>query len=248
MDESFSYSPSEQSSEHQVECSQVSLRSVGSQMSISTAGSVQPPNSTYEKRIHKHFGFRSNRRKRGKMTVVRKLKYPKASTMSTEISVELPCSPVLIIPESYSSDCNSNVVLNIAVFKEVLDSMAKCSRCDSWLELAETGTSSDSASFQSLKCTSCESLNKFWSVGGYSHGKLSIGHSDIPKRNSIVYSSVLAGRLMGIGWHQLFLYHSMLNIPGPVTSRNFRIVQGNILVAAEATAIECMHDKCPRPN
>ena len=56
----------------------------------------------------------------------------------------------------------------------------------------------------------------------------------------MVYTSVMAGRLTGIGWRKLFLYHSMLNIPGPLTPRNFGKVQIDILLAAEVTAEESM--------
>ena len=130
--------------------------------------------------------------------------------------------------------------MNLAAFRQVLDSMENCSSCDGRQELVEAGTSSGSPSYISLQCSTCDSKRNFWSVGDHSRGKFSIGISEIPKRNSIVYSSVMAGRLIGIVWHKLFLYHSMLNIPGPITSRNFRIVQANNLLAAEATAIVSM--------
>ena len=122
------------------------------------------------------------------------------------------------ISEPDCSTSSSNVVVNLAVFQQVLDSMAKCSHCDGRLVLVETGTSSGCASYLSMKSSICKLNDKFWSVGGYSHDKLSIGSSEIPKRNSMVYCSVLAVRLMGIGWHTLFLYHSMLIILGPVTN------------------------------
>ena len=55
-----------------------------------------------------------------------------------------------------------------------------------------------------------------------------------------MYSSVLAARIMGVGWAKLHLYHSFLNIPGPITSRNFGLVQADILVAARAVADKSM--------
>ena len=235
--EELSYLPSDHSSDHVVECSQMWLRPVGSQMSISSAGSVPPTLRT--KRRSKVFGGYSHRGKRTKR-VARKLNYSKAESqnLSPETVEPMPSFVEQMNPEPDSS--SSNVVMNLAIFKQVLDSMAKCSRCNGRLELVETGTSSGCASYLSMKCSNCESAKKFWSVGGYSHGKLTIGSVEIPKRNSMVYCSVLGGRLMGIGWQKLFLYHSMLNIPGPVTSRNFGVVQENITVASEATAIECM--------
>ena len=234
MDDS-SYSPSEHSSEAIIEKSQVSLRPVGSQMSISSAGSVQPI-STTQKRRAKIFGAKSNRGKRR----YSKLKKSKVAPMKTPESIQPELRNEEKFTPAETPACNSNIVMNLVQFQQVLDSMAKCSRCDGRLELAETGKSSGCASYLSLKCHKCDSCRKFWSVSGHSKGKLSIGCSQIPKRNSMVFCSVLAGRLMGVGWQKLHLYHSILNIPGPASSRNFRIVQADILVAANATAIESM--------
>ena len=186
------------------------------------------------------FGTKTHRGKRGKRSLVRKLKFPKKSTMSSDPSEQVPSFLAQFSLGQDSSTSNSNVVINLADFQQILDTMAKCSGCDGRLKLVETGTSSGSASFLSLKCSRCEMNETFWSVGGKSQGKLSVGSTEIPKPNSLVYSSVLAGRLMGIGWKKLFLYHSMMNIPGPVSARNFAVVQANILVAAETTAIESM--------
>ena len=239
MDDKSYSPPSGDSSEHLVDCSQVSLRSFGSQMSISSAVPSLPSKTLTSKRKHRIFGAKSHHRKRGKV-VSRKLKFPKVKSRSIlpETVETMPSFVEQLIPELDGR--SSNIVLNLANFRQVLDSMAKCSQCDGKLVLFESGTSSGCASYLSLKCSNCVASRKFWSVGAYSHDKISIRSLEIPKRNSMVYCSVLAGRLMGVGWHKLFMYHSMLNIPGPVTSRNFGIVQANILVAAEATAVECM--------
>ena len=193
-------------------------------MSISSEGSLPTASTTT---------------KRGKLHVSRKLKYPKDTTKCPESVPSFQEDS----PELVGSTCSSlDVILNIGIFQGVLDCMAKCSCCSGRLELVATKTISGSASFLSMKCSTCESLKKFWSVGGYSHEKLKIGSSEIPKRNSTVYCSVLAGRLMGIGWHKLFLYHSMMSTPGPGSQSTFGIAQTNILVAAEATAVESMEN------
>ena len=139
-----------------------------------------------------------------------------------------------------STRCNSNVVLNIGVFQVILKSIAKCTGCNGRLEFVETGKVGGCAPYLHLKCTKCVSGKKFWRINGYTKTKRTIGSSDIPKRNTMVFSSVLAGRIMGVGWHKLFAYHSMMNIPGPLASRNFGIVQSELLLVAEFVAEESM--------
>ena len=152
MDES-SYSPSELSLEQIVECSQVSLRSVGSQMSISSAGSG-PKVTITKKRKHKVFCSKGQRIKMAKCRTVRKLKFPKVSE-------------TIITPKASHSILHSNtdsyIVVSLVAFKEVLDSMAKCLVCNGRLELLATGTSSGCASYLNLKCSMGDSEKKFWS-------------------------------------------------------------------------------------
>ena len=62
----------------------------------------------------------------------------------------------------------------------------------------------------------------------------------ILKRNDLMYTSVLAGRLIGVGWSKLHLFLSFQNIPCPITSSNLLLVQTNILVAAKLFAEEIM--------
>ena len=131
-----------------------------------------------------------------KCRTVRKMKFPGVSE-------------TIITPKASHSILHSNTdsyfVVSLVVFQEVLDSMAKCLVCNGRLELRATGTSSGCASYLNLKCSMCYSEKKFWSVGNYSHSKIQIGSSQIPKGNSMVFTSVLAGRLMGVGWHKLYL-------------------------------------------
>ena len=245
--EEASYSPSGHSSdsapEHEI--SHVSLRSISSQMSISSVASTAQ--TIHEKRRHRVFGAKKTSKRRA---VGRNLgsKYSQnpykkkrvSSTKATGSSTPQHSLPEHIV-ESEVNQSSSNIILDIGMFQDVLNSVAQCSVCQGSLELLETGKTLGSASYLYLKCSDCVSGRKFWSVSGYSRSrKLSIGASEIPKRNTLVFTSVLAGRIMGVGWHKLFVYHSMMNIPGPLTSRNFGIVQADILLAAELVADESM--------
>ena len=152
MDES-SYSPSEESSEHIVQCSQVSLRTVDSLMSISSAETASKVTIT-SRRKHKAFRSASKRGHLLKMKARGKLKFPKLSeTITSEISQPR---------DSTYTTSTSNIAINLGVIRHVLDSMAKCLICNGRLDLLESNTSSGCASFLSMKCSVCDSEKKFW--------------------------------------------------------------------------------------
>ena len=56
----------------------------------------------------------------------------------------------------------------------------------------------------------------------------------------MVYSSILGGRLVGIGLEKLSLYHATLNILSPPYRNIFTSAQRDILVGAEQVARERM--------
>ena len=58
----------------------------------------------------------------------------------------------------------------------------------------------------------------------------------------MVYSSILAARLMGVSYEKLRLYHAALNIPSPPSRSNFVKFQKDVLVAAEHVARESMNN------
>ena len=86
----------------------------------------------------------------------------------------------------------------------------------------------------------CDSSISFWISGSRNRGTLAVGGSTIKDRSQLIYSSVLAGRIMGIGWAKLHLYHSFLNIPGPISKRSCSLAQADLLVAARVVADESM--------
>ena len=110
-----------------------------------------------------------------------------------------------------------------------------------WLTVANAALAScRTASKLLLKCNNCDSFTNFLSSGGDFRGKLHVGSSMIPKWTDLMYYSVLGARLMRVGWAKLHLYHAFLNIPGPISSRNFHLVQVDILTAAKVVPHESM--------
>ena len=59
-------------------------------------------------------------------------------------------------------------------------------------------------------------------------------------KNDMVYSSILGGRLIGIGLKKLYLYHATLNIPSPPYCSIFKSAQRDILVGPKQVARENM--------
>ena len=55
-----------------------------------------------------------------------------------------------------------------------------------------------------------------------------------------MYTSLLAGRLIGVGWSKLHLFLSFFEYTRPMTSRNFLLLQAIILIAAKLVAEESM--------
>ena len=84
------------------------------------------------------------------------------------------------------------------------------------LELFDSGQKESCATFMIIRCNSCDYSRSFWSVSGaFGKSSLSVSDSKIRMRNDMVYSSILGGRLVGIGLEKLSLYHATLNIPSP---------------------------------
>ena len=237
-----------------------SLRSYGSQISIDTQTSIPPspaPTTSCSqefqsfqltdlrllKRKSRVFGG-TKRKGIAKARAFKKVVLSKK--VSQALPIRVPEPEVISLSESlpaaeFDAPSHSNILLNLNTLRGVLDSMAHCSRCgEGKLQLLPIEVFSGSATYFVLKCSNCDSKRKFWSVSGRFHSKLNLQHESIPKRNDTVYASVLAGRLIGVGWQRLSLYHSFLNIPGPMASKTFSIAQANLLIAAEEVARESM--------
>ena len=199
-------------------------------MSISSQGSivgVSTPKSTTKM---KAFGHLSRRKQ---LALARKTQKPRKGKPSLVKSIVLD-------PEPQTS--TSNIVFDIVRLQTVLNSMANCSKCRiGKLQITAHSLNKGSASKLFLKCNSCDSSTKFMSSGPrYSREKIQIGSIMISTRSDLIYSAVLGARIIGVGWAKLHLYHGFLNIPGPLTSRNFGLVQAEVLKAAKSVAEESM--------
>ena len=102
--------------------------------------------------------------------------------------------------------------------------------------IEETSYKAGCATHIELKYNYCHSSRNYWSAGGMSKGKIPVGNRAVTKRNELLYSSILAGRLIGIGFEKMELYQSALSIPLPCAKKTFTEAQNDILIAAHFTA------------
>ena len=133
-----------------------------------------------------------------------------------------------------------NFIISSEISKNLFNDLTHC-KAKGEVEVLDTKTSAGCASYLQLRCKNCSYSKYFWSVGDRTIGKLQMSDDKAnAKRNDIVYSSVLGGRLIGCGYSKLILYHSILNIPPPMSSSIFVTSQSSVMIAAEAVANTCM--------
>ena len=166
----------------------------------------------------------------------RKLDFGSASSLPTKIIIEVR-SPegkkeaVDVLPVT------GNIILNIESFLSILGEVAVCRNCQlGTLELYQKPYHLSCATQLMSRCTQCLANRTFWSVSGYFRSNIQMGDKQISKRNDIMYSSVLGGRLVGMGEPNLRLYHACMNIPPPPTGPSFQRIQKDLLIASEYVA------------
>ena len=138
------------------------------------------------------------------------------------------------------NDPIGNCIINFGVLQSMFDEML-CGHCTTGkVHVLDSGTRSGCAHYILLNCNNCQWGKYFWTVSGKFYSKLQVGNQHIPKRNELVYSTVLAGRLIGLGQSKLSVYHALFNMVSPLTPRNFARVQNDIVKVAEFIAIESM--------
>ena len=87
-----------------------------------------------------------------------------------------------------------------------------------------------------FRCNKCFACRTFWSVSGYFRSSIQLGDNRISKRNDIMYSTVLGGRLAGIGQPNMLIYHAAMNIPPPPVGSTFQNIQKDLLLASKYVA------------
>ena len=126
-------------------------------------------------------------------------------------------------------------------FVQVLEEVAVCRACQlGKLELYQKSYHQSCATNLMFRCRSCYESRSFWSVSGRFNSTIQIGDKKIAKRNDMMYSSVLGGRLIGFGEANLRFYHAALNIPAPPSGSSFFRIQRELLVACEYIANQTM--------
>ena len=160
-------------------------------------------------------------------------------TLRDQTFIPMPTSSICL-PASELPD--TNVLMNLGTLQSQLNSMSRCAHCNTGkLALRLSSKCHGSVSYLTLSCNACDSESSFWSSGCRSRGTIAVGDSTIMSRSPLIYSSVLSGRLMGIGWAKLHLYHSFLNLPGPISCSNFTLSQADLLVVAKVVAEQSMN-------
>ena len=139
--------------------------------------------------------------------------------------------------ETTQKEMSANVILNLNVLQTILLVMTVCSQCNRGKIIIEESTyKAGCATHIVLRCNYCNSSRDYWSAGGMSKGKIPVGNRAVTKRNELLHSSILAGRLIGIGFEKMELYHSALSIPLPCAKKTFTEAQNDILIATHFTA------------
>ena len=166
----------------------------------------------------------------------------KKLTFTPEITLKTTPKPTLPV-DSTQKEMSSNIILNIKVLQTILVDVTVCSQCyRGKIIIAESSYKAGCATLLELKCNYCSNSRNYWSVGGKFKGKIPVGNRAVTKRNELLYSSILAGRLIGIGFEKMELYHSALSIPLPCAQQTFSEAQRDIIIAAHFTAEMSMHN------
>ena len=134
-----------------------------------------------------------------------------------------------------------NIILNVESFLSILGEVSVCRDCQlGTLELYQKPYHLSCATQSMFFCNKCLANRTFWSVSGYFRSNIQLGEKKISKRNDIMYSSVLGGRLVGMGEPNLRLYHGSMNLPPPPTGPSFQRIQKDLVIASEYVANNSM--------
>ena len=93
------------------------------------------------------------------------------------------------------SNLEGNLLITTSVLQEALAEIALCRCCQiGKLILHNNGSiRAGSAMYLLMRCEGCYSSKTFWYVSGKFNSKIQIGEQTIPKRNNLIYSSILGG-------------------------------------------------------
>ena len=122
----------------------------------------------------------------------------------------------------------------VATFAEI----ASCKTCHGELELFEMKSTTTCSSKLMFRCKECLLAKSFWNVGKCEEEKPTpVDTSDSKRKyNRLDYSSVLAGRIIGLGIAKLKHFHGLMNIPPPPISGNSYSIQKDLVIVANKVA------------
>ena len=166
--------------------------------------------------------------------------FPKVSFLPTKINIKFR-SPEGKVEAEDVLPVTGNCLINVDSFVSILDEVAACRKCQiGTLELYQEPYHLSCAAQLMFRCTKCFASRTFWSVSGYFRSSIQLGDKKISKRNDIMCSSVLGGRLGGLGEANLRLYHAAMNIPPPPVGPYYQNIQRDLLLASEYVANNSM--------
>ena len=155
----------------------------------------------------------------------RKLDFPIHTFLPTQINIKCR-SPDGKVEAEDVLPVTGNCVINVESFISILGEVAACRNCQlGILELYQKSYHLSCATQLMFRCKKCFACRTFWSVSGYFRSSIQLGDNIISKRNDIMYSTVLGGRLAGIGQTSMRLYHAAMNIPPPPVGTSFQNIQ-----------------------
>ena len=126
----------------------------------------------------------------------------------------------------------------VATFAEI----ASCKTCHGELELFEMKSTTTCSSKLMFRCKECLLAKSFWNVGKCEEEKPTpVDTSDSKRKyNRLDYSSVLAGRIIGLGIAKLKHFHGLMNIPPPPISGNSYSILKDLVIVANKVAEQSM--------
>ena len=134
-----------------------------------------------------------------------------------------------------------NCVRIIESLISIVREVAVCRTCQlRTLKLLQTSTLSCATNLM-FHCENCFASWSFWGVSGHFRSKIEVGDIKITRRNEMMYSCVLAGRMIDIGETSLQFYHAALNIPPPPSGSSVQLIQKDLLISSEFLDNKCMN-------
>ena len=173
----------------------------------------------------------------------RKLKFTFAKRKTVKSIIPVSSTDDDTVSMQQVSPIEGNLLISSTVLKNILTQTALCRSCqEGKLKLYnKSDIRSGCAIYIMIRCLKCFVSKTFRTVSGKFKSTITVGNTQIKKRNEIDFSSVLGGRLVGLGWQSLKFYHAILGITQPCASNLFSETLHSLVIAAEVS--RCSMDR-----